>query len=415
MADSLKNILKINLFSKIPRFGLVILFLMSHGLAQHGFGQELTLPKNPLRGRFVFEQKGCISCHAIKGEGGDIGPDLGQKKYYGSFLQLAGIMWNHAPEMLRRMRELELPYPEFSRTEMVELIAYLYYLRYLGEPGDLYRGKFLVEEKGCLACHSIGGKGGKEAPAFDRLAKYISPLYMAQALWNHGPEMEKKIHKLGLKRPKFEKGEIVDLSAYIREASKGSEMEQVYMSPGNPQHGKVVFKEKGCLNCHAMNGVGQEVGPNLGDLELNYSVTEIAGLMWNHGSEMAEFMQEQKMRWPKFTGKEMADLIAYLYFQKFTDKPGDPRAGLNVFANKGCINCHGAGAKGGKYAPALTKSKAPFSTIDMAQIIWNHAPVMEERITEKVMSWPQFTGKEMRDLYAYLSTLFKKNNIKVKD
>jgi hypothetical protein len=41
----------------------------------------------------------------------------------------------------------------------------------------------------------------------------------------------------------------------------------------------------------------------------------------------------------------------------------------------------------------------------MAQIMWNHAPVMEEKILEKVMTWPKFTGKEMRDLYAYLCFL----------
>lgn len=370
-------------------------------------GQDLTLPKNPIKGRYVFEQKGCITCHSIKGEGGNIGPDLGHKKYYGSFLELAGIMWNHAPEMLRRMRELDLPYPEFSHTEMAELISYLYYLRYLGEPGDLYRGKMLVTKKGCLACHSIAGKGGKSAPAFDELSKYISPLYMAQALWNHGPEMEKLIEKMGLKRPQFGKGEIVDLSAYIREASKGIEREQIYMSPGNPQRGKLVLQEKGCLDCHAVNGDGKELGPDFGDSEWNYNVTEIAGLMWNHGSEMAELMKRQRIQWPKFSGKEMADLIAYLYFLKFTDKPGDAHEGKKVFTEKGCVNCHGADAMGSRYAPNLSKSKGPTSAIEMAQILWNHAPVMEARIAEKVMSWPQFSGNEMRDLYAYLHSLLK--------
>ncbi len=386
---------------------LSLVFLTFSLLPLGGEAQELTLPKNPLKGRFVFEQKGCINCHSIEGESGKIGPDLGENKYYGSFLELAGIMWNHAPDMLRRMRELELPYPEFSRTEMAELIAYLYYLRYLGEPGDLYRGKMLVKEKRCLTCHSISGKGGSVAPAFDKLAKYISPLYLAQALWNHGPEMEKQIKKMGLERPKFERGDIVDLSAYIREASKGIEREQVYMSPGNPQRGRVVLKEKGCLNCHAVNGEGQDIGPDLGDLDWDYSVTEIAGLMWNHGSEMAELMKEQKISWPKFSGNEMADLIAYLYFLKFAGKTGDPREGQKVFAQKGCVHCHGADAKGGEFAPDLTKSKGLVSAIDMVQIIWNHAPVMEEKIAEKVIRWPEFSGKEMRDLYAYLHDLLK--------
>ncbi len=372
---------------------------------KNSWAQEFNVPTNPLKGRFVLEQKGCITCHAVKGDGGDIGPDLGQNKFYGSFLQLAGIMLNHAPEMLSRMRQLDLSYPEFTKTEMMELIAYLYYMRYLGEPGDLYRGKILVKEKNCLACHSIADKGGNLAPAFDKLGKYVSPLYMAQALWNHGPEMEKQIQQMGLKRPKFEKNEIVDLSAYIRKASQSPKIEQVYMSPGNPRKGKTIFKQKGCLDCHTMQGEGNDLGPDLTELDWNISVTEIAGLMWNHGSEMSAIMEEQQLEWPSFTGKEMADLIAYLYFLKFTDQPGDNEKGRNVFTEKGCVNCHGEDALGGEFAPDLSTSKSVVSPIDMAQIMWNHAPVMEERIAEKVMEWPEFSGSEMRDIYAFISSL----------
>jgi cytochrome c551/c552 len=376
--------------------------------------QEFFIPENPLRGRFVFEQKGCITCHSIKGEGGDIGPDLGQKKFYGTFLQLASIMWNHSPEMLRRMRELDLPYPEFSHTEMDELIAYLYYLRYLGEPGDLYRGKVVLKNKGCLNCHSIGGKGDGLAPAFDNLAKYISPLYMAQALWNHEPEMNEEMKNLGLTRPIFEKGEIVDLSAYIRSASKGTIKEQIYMAPGNPKKGRKVLEQKGCLECHSLTGMKKSVAPNLLNLNWNYSVTEIAGLMWNHGSEMEDLMKDQKINWPKFNGREMADLISFMYFLGLEDDPGDIEAGETLFIAKGCVHCHGKeGLKRGD-APDLSQTKTIYSATNIAQIMWNHAPVMEEKIAAKIMQWPEFTGDEMTDLYGYIHTLRKGNEINEK-
>lgn len=372
--------------------------------------QEFSVPENPLKGRIVFEQKGCITCHAIRGEGGEVGPDLGQKKFYGSFLELASILWNHSPEMLRRMRELNLPFPRFDRNEMVELMAYLYYLRYLGEPGDLYRGKILVEEKGCLECHSIGGEGGEVAPAFDSLGKYISPLYLAQALWNHGPDMEEQMQEMGLRRPKFQSGEIVDLNAYIRAASKGTERSQIYMSPGNPQRGEQVFKEKGCPDCHSINGNRKQIGPNLQKLEWDDSVTEIAGLMWNHGAVMREYMKNQKFQWPEFTGKEMADLIAFIYFFRFADETGNPEKGKEIYSQKQCARCHDNEAKGSSLAPDLTGSNALSSRIDFAQIMWNHAPAMEEKMSERVVKWPVFTGREMRDLYAYLSKVLKSEN-----
>jgi len=387
-------------------FCIVMLAVLPRNLQAQ---EELLVPENPLRGRFVFEQKGCINCHAIKGQGGNIGPDLGESEYYGSFLQLAGIMLNHAPEMQRRMKELDLPYPAFTRKEMAELVAYLYYLRYLGEPGDLYRGKVLVREKGCLVCHAVGGKGGHQAPAFDRLAKYVSPLFLAQALWNHGPGMEKVLREKGVKRPQFEKGEIVDLSAYIRSASRGTERERVYMSPGNPKRGAAVFKQKGCANCHAIHGKGEDIGPDLGAVDLDMSVTQIAGLMWNHGSQMAELMKANKMEWPVFDGQEMADLIAYLYSLRFEGEPGNPVTGRRVFTAKGCGKCHGENAKGTRVAPDLTKSHGMRSKIDLVQIMWNHAPVMEEKVAEKAIDWPQFAGNEMADLYAYLRQLQSKH------
>ena len=364
--------------------------------------QNQLLPENPLKGRFVFDQKGCISCHAIKGDGGDIGPDLGHEQYYGSFLELAGIMLNHAPEMLRRMDELDLPYPEFNNNEMAEIIAYLYYLRYLGEPGDLYRGKVLVKSKGCLNCHSIRNKGAKDAPAFDKLAKYISPIYMAQALWNHGPQMDKKIQSSGLSRPTFEKGEIVDLAAYIREASRGNEKQRIFMSPGNPQRGKEIFKQKHCNRCHSKN---EDDGGNMQEISLDMSVTEIAGRMWNHGTEMGELMQEKGIDWPRFNRSEMADLIAYMYFMKFLDDSGDAKKGKLLFSEKGCANCHGKNGQGTEDAPSLVTSNAISSIFNMTQIMWNHAPDMEEKATEKAIRWPSFSGNEMADLYRYLQQI----------
>ena len=367
--------------------------------------QEFLISDNPLKGRFIFEQKGCLNCHSIKGDGGDIGPDLGNKKFYGSFLQLASIMWNHSPEMLRRMRELDLPYPKFSRTEMVDLVAYLYYLKYLDEPGDLYRGKIVLQDKECLTCHSIGGKGGKGAPAFDELSAYISPLYLAQALWNHNPEMQKKLKTMGIERPKFEKGEIVDLSVYIRSASIAAERKHVYMSPGNPNQGRKILEEKECLKCHTLNSAEFSIGPNFAEMEWNYSVTEIAGLMWNHGSEMSELMEEHKIIWPMFKDREMADLISYLYFLAFKDKPGNPKTGEKLFTEKNCAHCHGAGGRGGENAPDLTETKTLLSATDLAQVMWNHAPVMEEKIAAKIIQWPDFTENEMTDLYSYLRAL----------
>ena len=367
----------------------------------------IRLPEDPLKGWSVFEGKGCIKCHSIHGHGGKDGPDLGEKPFYGSFLQLAGVMWNHSPQMSERMRELRISRPTFTHEEMAELIAYLYYLQYLGEPGNPLEGEKLFPEKGCIKCHSVGGKGGTIGPKLDEMKRYASPLYMAQAMWNHGPEMEVRMKELGIRRPRFEGREIVDLIAYIQKVSAGAPEEKVYMLPGNPTEGERLFVSKGCIDCHSVRGKGASIGPDLGKVELYRSVTEIVGIMWNHGPEMWQEMEKRGINRPRFSGEEMADIIAYLYFLKFVDEPGDRVEGEKLFSSKGCITCHLVKGKGEEIGPDLATSRGVSSPIEMVQVMWNHAPIMEKKMREKRLPWPEFKGKDMPNLFAYLQSISK--------
>jgi cytochrome c551/c552 len=390
---------------------LSLLVLLRTPMTDIIIGQEIqvSLPEDPLRGRLIFEQKGCIRCHAIYGYGGDVAPDLGEEQFLGSFLDLASVMWNHSPQMNRKMRQIDVPRPQFSQQEMEELIAYLYYLPYLGKPGDATKGMVLFSAKGCLKCHSVGSKGGEAGPELDMLKIYMSPLYMAQAMWNHGPAMDKLMQKMGAKRPWLSGQEIVDLSAYIRQISQGGAREKIYMSPGNPKIGKQVFAQKGCIQCHAVAREGGELAPDLADVEFKKSVTEIAGILWNHGTDMWVRMERKGVARPQFNAKEMADLIAYLYFIAFMDQPGEPEKGKAVFLNKGCASCHSTSEKEQLIGPDLSLSKKLASPIALVQIMWNHAPIMKTRMLEKDLPWPEFKLHEMSDLYSYLQNMSNKS------
>ena len=83
---------------------------------------DSSLPSDPLKGRMVFDQKGCIKCHSVHGYGGSIASDLGDKVFFGSALELASIMWNHSPQMSRKMRELQIVQPQFSQKEMTWVV-----------------------------------------------------------------------------------------------------------------------------------------------------------------------------------------------------------------------------------------------------------------------------------------------------
>jgi len=359
------------------------------------------LPEDPLRGHLVFESKGCSKCHQIQGTGQSMGPDLGRSLVIGSFLDFAATMWNHSPRMSSFMRRNYIQRPEFNADEVRDLATFLYYLRFLGEPGDLKHGKELLVEKGCLKCHTITEDGRNRAPNLAKLSTYASPLFLAQAMWNHGPAMEEEMRAMGLPRPQFKSNEIVDLGAYIRSLSKEADKAPIYLSPGNPRQGEKILHTKGCIECHSIYGEGGLSAPDLGESFKDCSVTEFAGIMWNHGSEMWERMSQMGKTAPIFTGREMADLMAYIYYLKFAGEPGTPERGQTVFQDKHCSDCHIQNGKGA--GPDLSLSQAFETPFSLAAVLWNHAPQMEKTLSERNLLWPQFEEGQLADLYAYLN------------
>jgi cytochrome c551/c552 len=78
------------------------------------------------KGETILVRKGCLKCHALRGEGGRIGPDLGQRRtLYDSAVAWAAAMWVHTPRMAVRALELGVWYPRFVEDELDNLVGYL--------------------------------------------------------------------------------------------------------------------------------------------------------------------------------------------------------------------------------------------------------------------------------------------------
>ncbi len=384
---------------RIPHL-LVLIGLLG---AVFAFGQQIDLPTDPLNGRIVFEEKQCITCHAVSGYGGTAGPDLSRERYFGSSLDLASVIWNHAPQMNRKFRQLRMDRPTFTEDEMLDLLGFLYYLRYLGEPGSVANGKRLLSSKGCMTCHSVGGEGGRVGPDFKTIPRYSGPLHMVQAMWNHGPAMQEQLRKKGITYPTLSGGEITDIASYLRQVST-AEVE-IRLSPGNPKNGRALFERKHCSDCHIGEGKRKRIEPGLLKLDVKKGVTDVASMMWNHGQIMMELMQKESIEWPRFEGNEMADIIAYIYFLGFEDQPGEAEKGERIFTAKGCVSCHSKG--GGGKGPDLATIKHFNTPVRMIQLMWNHAGEMEDLLITQNKKWPELSSKEMRDLYAYLHKVTK--------
>jgi cytochrome c2 len=361
---------------------------------------SLLLPGNPLEGSRLMTGKGCLRCHAVQGVGGTTGPDLGRGILNRPLLEIAGVMWNHAPGMEHVFQEKRVLRPRFEPSEMASLLSFLYYLGSLDPPGDAAAGGRLFRQKGCQTCHRLGGKGGQIGPALDTYSRYASPLFLTAALWKSGKAMAEKMREMRVPRTTFVGTDIPDLLASIRSTSGG--VERVYAPPGNPKRGEELFASKRCVECHAVRGHGGKGGPDLGE-KLKGSLMRITGAMWNKGPRMWTMMGERGIDVPPLSIEEVSDLTSYLYFFQFIDPPGDARRGWATYKEKRCGTCHAAAGAGKPVAPPLAKVMEKLGTpLEVITEMWNHAGKMEEKMTEENVPWPILKGGEVADLIAYL-------------
>jgi cytochrome c2 len=212
----------------------------------------------------------------------------------------------------------------------------------------------------------------------------------------------------GIAWPKFEGNEMVDIIVYIKNATKSGD--KIFISPGDPKIGKTLFAKKRCSLCHSTKEGDKKIGPSLGkDLRKKEvfprTVTQVAGLMWNHAPKMWKEIKEKGLKRPELNPQEMADLIAYLFSLQYFDEPGNREKGSNVFKEKHCIKCHAVNGKGGLKGPDLMKWSHQVTPISMAQAMWNHGPSMLEEMKKMGLSWPKFEGTEIVDLMEYLKNL----------
>ncbi|HYX70290.1 MAG TPA: c-type cytochrome, partial [Terriglobales bacterium] len=339
-------------------------------------------------------------CHSVLGEGGRTAPDLARAPGgHLSSAEMLAAMWNHAPAMWEKMRVEGVPPPNFSEAEMANLFAFLYSVRSLDEPGDPDRGKLLLSQKKCLECHSVGGQGGRIGPDLKTWTSYRNPVAWIQAMWNHAPAMQRALAARGVAWPQFAGNDVADLIAYIRTLAPNPKA-RVYVRAADPESGRRLFEQKGCVKCHAIAGHGSSRAPNLGTHELPRTLGQFAGEMWNHAPIMRASMQAQQVSRPEFSNKEMADLISYLFAQRYFEVSGNAARGRRVYTEKGCDSCHTLGSGSGR-GPDLTHSGA--APISIATALWNHGPMMLQTMHQQQVVWPRFQPGEIVDLLEFLN------------
>ena len=173
---------------------------------------------------------------------------------------------------------------------------------------------------------------------------------------------------------------------------------------GVPEKGAALFYgDKQCAVCHAVNGSGGRVAPDLTGLHPDPpAMGWLTTVLWNHAPGMWRQFRQQGKSYPQLDPQEMADVLAFLYQSGNVDLAGNSSAGQRVFNEKGCADCHSVAGVGGKTAPDLSTIGSGGDSTAWTRAMLNHAGSMVDPITARLGQWPQFTGKEMNDLIAFV-------------
>lgn len=356
-------------------------------------------PQDPLAGSRVFGARGCVKCHAVNGIGGRVGPDLARLARPRSFFDLATAMWNHLPRMADRMQQLGLARPQLDVQDAADLIGFLYTLNYFDAPGQAAAGRRLFADKRCVVCHQVEGVGGVVGPNLDFLRPFRAPIYVAAAMWNHGPQMTDAMAARGIKRPTFTGAELRDLIAFLVPGTGGPPEGPIYVLPGRADNGRRLFADKRCAECH---GPGR-VGPELGERAKQRTTLDFAAAMWNKAPRMLAEMKTRGIVLPQLRPDEMADLIGYLHSVRYFAEPGDIQRGWAVATAKGCLTCHAVSGERGKPASDITRTRLATPAAVIAAL-WNHALVTAPAPGGGKLAWPEFRPEEMADLAALLTS-----------
>jgi len=102
---------------------------------------------------------------------------------------------------------------------------------------------------------------------------------------------------------------------------------QVKVLPGSAGRGAELLIEKGCVNCHSLDGRGGNRAPDLARTPPNAGAPGLlASAMWNHAPSMGGKTTE-------LTSRDAADLFAYMYSALYF-APGAMWLGARTFSKR---------------------------------------------------------------------------------
>ncbi len=353
-------------------------------------------------GKDMLRARRCTVCHPVAGEGGGSAPDLGKARE-GEFSPdaLAAAMWNHAPRMWVAMEERQMPLTGLTTSDIANLYAHFYALRYFDPDGDPGNGENVFSTKGCAECHAVDDQQARERaveniPPIESWSTMLDPVLWVESMWNHGAAMGSQFDSKGVGWPQFTLQEMVDLLAYV-ESLPPHAGNLPYLRLGDWMEGAHAFGELGCSGCHTL---GRSADDKIDLLDAARRQPLLSGLavdMWNHRPQMEAQAKTKGIELEPFAADQMANVAAYLFRRGYFQEQGEASRGRAAYQAKGCASCHDAGEAGAQPIESL-------SAMDLGAAVWNHGPNMKAQMDYLEKEWPELSARDVADLVAYVES-----------
>jgi mono/diheme cytochrome c family protein len=166
--------------------------------------------------------------------------------------------------------------------------------------------------------------------------------------------------------------------------------------------GAQAFELQGCVQCHALNGVGPKVGPDLGLIaDRGFTPAALAATMWNHAPAMWVETKLRSVARPSMDEQQAADLFAFFYSLRFFEEPGDAARGKSLFTSKKCAACHGIDEPASPGVKPVAEWTTASDPLELIETMWNHSTAMRDEMARRKIALPQLKGQDLADLLVY--------------
>jgi mono/diheme cytochrome c family protein len=238
---------------------------------------------------------------------------------------------------------------------------------------DSTRGAQVFEIQGCGDCHSLNGVGPSVGPDLSRLVdRGFTPASLAATMWNHAPGMWTETRLRGNARPALDEQQAADLFAFFYSL-------RFFEEPGDAGRGKALFSDRKCAECHGITSAKLPDAKPVMQWTAPADPLALVETMWNHSTKMRAEMERRKIKLPRLSGQELADLLVYVRsLQKLPLRAGvlqtpEAEQGKALFVSKTCASCHDPTT--GFFSLQLREE----TLTDIASDMWNHGFDMSAR------------------------------------